>query len=102
MVNVRGMIWNGGIQIGNVQGAAIFRLRVVVFEAENPVAGRSLRGALAQRRLNRRDRTKVAIYHAQMRQSGCSWVRVRVDEARQHGLTAEIHLSNTGSSEIHQ
>ncbi len=100
MFDVHGMIWNRRVQIANAERAAILRFCVVILETENPFTGRRFCGALAKRHLNGGDGTEVTIHHAQMRETGCGRVRVGVDEARQHGLSAEIHLSNAGRREI--
>jgi len=93
MFDVYGMVRDSGVQVGNVERAAFFRFRVVVFEAEHPFSRWRFRGAFAKRSLNRRNRAQVAVHHAEMHQSGLRGMRMRVDEAGRDRLPAKIDFS---------
>ncbi len=101
MFDVHGIIRHGCVQIGDTEWAAIFRFCVIVFETQYPFASRRFCSALAQRRLNGGNRTQVAVDHAKVHDASHCRVGVGINEARQHGLSAEVHLSNAGRREIH-
>src|SRR5260370_10295869 len=55
--DMKGMIRNSGIQIGDAERPAIFSFCVVIFKTEDPFASRRFCSTLAQRRLNGGNRT---------------------------------------------
>ena len=84
------------IQIVARQLAAFLGLGVVVLEADDPVAGRRLGGALADGVLNIRDGAEVAIHPSQVPDAGVGRVRMRIDEAGHDGLAANVELADAG------
>src|SRR5580698_686265 len=90
MLDVDGMVCAHCVQLGKAERSTFCCLGVVVFEAEHPLARRRLRCPLAKRFQNVSNRPKIAIHHTQMRETGLCWMRMRVNEARQYSLAAEI------------
>src|SRR5260370_31808560 len=68
--DMKGMIRNSGIQIGDAERPAIFSFCVVIFKTEDPFASRRFCSTLAQRRLNGAKRTKAAVHHAKSTHTG--------------------------------
>ena len=73
MADSDGMIRRGGVEIGARQGPSLFRLRVVVLEAENPLPLRRRGRARTNRRLYVRDRSEIAIDFPQMLPACAGW-----------------------------
>jgi hypothetical protein len=100
VLDVHGMIGNGGIQIGDGERAAVIRLGVVVFETKDPFADGSFSGPLAKRCLNGGNGTEVTIHHAKVREAGFGGVGVSINEARKDRFTAEIEFAGSRAGKI--
>ena len=78
------------IQILPSQLAAFFRFRIVILEADDPVARRAPSSPLANRLLNLGDGAQVAVHPAQVPYACIRGVRVRVDESGHNRFSADI------------
>src|SRR5688572_10619280 len=100
MRDVHGMARRGGVEVFARDEALLRGLGVVVLESGDPFAGRSLRGPLAHCVLDRGDGTQVAVDEAQVAASGVGGVAVRVDEAGDDRLAAEVDFSGVRAGEV--
>src|SRR5262245_11436400 len=81
---------DSGIEIRARDRPRLARLRVVILESEDPFARWGRRRALPERGQHVGDRAQIAIDPRQMSDAGVGWMRMRVDEARNHRLPGEV------------
>ena len=86
------MVGNRGIQFCARQRPSFGGLRVVVLEAQHPFARRRFRRAFTQRFQDVGNGAQIAIHHAEMRKARLRRMRVRIDEAGQYRLSAQVNF----------
>ena len=69
MLDEHRMIRDGSVEILKRERAPLGRFRVVVFKAQDPLAGRSFGGAFPEGLQDVGDGTQVAIHHPQVREA---------------------------------
>ena len=102
MLDVCRMAGNGSVELLTRQRSAFDCLRVVVFEAQHPFSGRRFRCSFAQRLQDVGNGAQIAIHHAQVRKASLRGMRVRIDEAGQHRLSAQIKFFRIAGGERQQ
>ena len=100
VLHVHGVVPGDAVEVGEAERPALGRLRVVVLEAQDPVAGPGLGGALAQRGHDRLDRPQVAVHLLQVQVARRRDVGVPVDEPRHHRAAAQVDLLRSGPDQV--
>ncbi len=100
VLHVHGVVSGNAVEIGQAQGPPFRRLRVVVLEAQHPIARPGLGRALPKRGHDRFDRSQVAVHLLQVEVARRRDVGVPVDEARHHGAAAQVDLLRSGRGQV--
>jgi hypothetical protein len=100
MGNIHRMPRRRRIKVLSGQRAALRDLRVVILEAEDPLACWSAGSAIADRVADRGNGAEVAIDPAEMKLAGGGGVSVGVDEAGNDGPALEVDLRRARAGQI--